>query len=98
MSIYSKTYFLGSGVERLFRYIGLIKLSKLQLIDIFYFYLPELIMVCTSTIIQRILIKINIDEGEPSETFMEITDVTPEATSTWQQANSISVAISIGTI
>jgi len=90
-------FILGSGVERLFRYIGLIELSKLQLIDIFYFYLPELIMVCTSTIVQQILIKINVHEEEPSDTFIEITDSTVPRT-TWQQTNSISVAISIGNV
>ncbi|XP_025418980.1 piezo-type mechanosensitive ion channel component-like isoform X9 [Sipha flava] len=82
------------GIERLFRYIGLIELSKLQLIEIFYFYLPELIMVCASTIIQRMLIKINSEVEETSNTFVEITE--PESRATWQQTSSISIAISIG--
>lgn len=86
---------LGGGVERLFRYIGLIELSKLQLVEILYFYLPEIIMVFTSTIIQRMLIKINVKEEETSNTFMEIAD--PDSrTVTWQQTSSISVAISMG--
>lgn len=80
----------------MFRYIGLIELSKLQLVEIFYFFLPELIMVCASTIIQRILIKINIEEEEVQDNFMEITD--PESRSTWQQTSFISIAISIGKI
>lgn len=81
----------------MFRYIGLIELSKLQLVEIFYFFLPELIMVCASTIIQRILIKINIEEGdEVQDSYMEITD--PESRSTWQQTSFISIAISIGKI
>lgn len=78
----------------MFRYIGLIELSKLQLVEIFYFYLPELIMVCASTIIQRMLIKINTEVEETSENFTEITD--PESRATWQQTSSISIAISIG--
>lgn len=79
----------------MFRYIGLIELSKLQLVEIFYFYLPELIMVCASTIIQRMLIKINVEEEETSDNFIEITD--PESSrNTLQQTSSISVAISIG--
>ncbi|XP_025196089.1 piezo-type mechanosensitive ion channel component-like isoform X2 [Melanaphis sacchari] len=82
------------AIERMFRYIGLIELSKLQLIDILFFYLPELIMVCASTIIQRMLIKINIEE-DASDTFTEITDPESRAT-TWEQTSSISVAISIG--
>lgn len=90
---------LGSGIERTFRYIGLIELSKLQLVDIFYFYLPEMIMVCASTIIQRVLIKINSEEEETSDTFMEIPDTDPaESRGTWQQTSSISIAISIGKI
>lgn len=87
---------LGSGVERTLRYIGLVELSKLQLAEIFYFYLPELIMVCTSTIVQHILIKINVEEEETSHTFMEITDT--ESKKTWQQTSFISIAISIGKI
>lgn len=82
-----------SGVERMFRYIGLIELSKLQLVEILYFYLPELIMVCASTIIQRMLIKINVEE-DASDNFIEIAD--PESRATWQQTSSISIAISIG--
>lgn len=85
---------LGGKAERLLRYIGLIELSKLQLLEIVYFYLPELIMVCASTIIQRMLIKINIEEDETSDAFMEITD--SESRGTWQHTSSISVAISIG--
>jgi len=53
-------------------------------------------MVCASTIIQRMLIKINVEE-DASDTFMEITDSETRAT-TWQQTSSISVAISIGKI
>lgn len=53
-------------------------------------------MVCTSTIVQQILIKINVEEEEPSDTFMEITD--PESKTTWQQTSFISIAISIGKI
>ncbi|VVC24089.1 Hypothetical protein CINCED_3A012133 [Cinara cedri] len=83
-----------SGMEPLFRYIGFIVLSKLKLVDIFYFYLPELIMVCSSTIIQRILLKINAEEEETSDSFMEISD--PESRTTRQQTSSISIAISIG--
>jgi hypothetical protein len=82
-----------SGVERMFRYIGLIELSKLQLVEILYYYLPELIMVCASTIIQRMLIKINVEE-DASDSFIEITD--PESRATRQQTSSISIAISIG--
>lgn len=79
----------------MFRYIGLVELSKLQLVEIFYFYLPELIMVCASTIIQRMLFKINVEEEETSDNFIEITD--PESSrTTLQQTSSISVAISIG--
>lgn len=81
-------------MERLFRYIGLIGLSKLELLDIFYFYLPELIMVSASTIIQRMLFKINIEQDETSDAFMEITD--PESTATY--TSFISVAISIGKV
>ena len=55
----------------MFRYIGLIELSKLQLVEILYFYLPELIMVCASTIIQRMLIKINVEE-DASDSFIKI--------------------------
>jgi len=84
---------LGSVVERTFRYIGLIELSKLSLIEIFYFYLPELIMVCVSTIVQRILIKINGEE-ENTNSFMEIPS--SESRMTWQQTSFISVAISMG--
>lgn len=79
----------------MFRYIGLIELSKLQLVEILYFYLPELIMVCASTIIQRMLIKINVEE-DTSDNFTEIVD--PESRATWQQTSSISIAISIGKI
>lgn len=53
-------------------------------------------MVCSSTIIQRILIKINAEEEEISDTFIEISD--PESRATWQHTSSISVAISIGNI
>lgn len=55
-------------------------------------------MVCSSTIIQRILKKINAEEEteEASDTFMEILD--PESRATRQQTTSISVAISIGKI
>jgi len=53
-------------------------------------------MVCASTIIQRMLIKINVEE-DASNTFMEITDPESRA-ATWQQTSSISIAISIGTI
>lgn len=53
-------------------------------------------MVCASTIIQRILIKINVEEGETSDGFMEITDTAESEAPTWQQTNSISIAISIG--
>lgn len=81
----------------MFRYIGLIELSKLQFVEIVYFFLPELIMVCASTIIQRILIKINIEEEEEiPEHFMDITE--SESRSTWQQTSFISIAISIGNI
>lgn len=83
-----------SGIERMFRYIGLIELSKLQLVEILYFYLPELIMVCASTIIQRMLIKINVEDNA-SDSFVEITDPA-ESRATWQQTSSISIAISIG--
>lgn len=79
----------------MFRYIGLIELSKLQLVEILYFYLPELIMVCASTIIQRMLIKINVEE-DASDNFTEIVDT--ESRATWQQTSSISIAISIGKI
>jgi len=79
----------------MFRYIGLIELSKLQLVEILYFYLPELIMVCASTIIQRMLTKINVEE-DASDNFTEIAD--PESRATWQQTSSISIAISIGKI
>lgn len=81
----------------MFRFIGLIELSKLQLVEILYFYLPEIIMVCASTIIQRILIKINIEEEETSDEFMEITD-SAESRATWQQTSSISISISIGKV
>lgn len=81
----------------MFRYIGLIELSKLQLVEIFYFFLPELIMVCASTIIQRILVKINVEEEEEvQDNFMEISDL--ESRSTWQQTSFIAIAISIGKI
>lgn len=86
---------IGGGVERMFRYIGLIELSKLQLVEILYFYLPEFIMVLTSTIIQRMLIKINVKEEETSDNFVEMTDIGSRA-ATWQQTSSISVAISMG--
>jgi len=52
-------------------------------------------MVCSSTIIQRILIKINVEDNA-SDSFIEITD--PESRATWQQTSSISIAISIGKI
>lgn len=53
-------------------------------------------MVCSSTIIQRILKKINAEEETEEDTFMEILD--PESRATRQQTTSISVAISIGKI
>lgn len=53
-------------------------------------------MVCASTIIQRILIKINVEEGETSDGFMEITDTAESEAPTLQQTSSISIAISIG--
>lgn len=82
-------------MERTFRYIGLIQLSNLQLIDIFLFYVPELIMVFASTIIQQLIIKINIIEDRP-DNYVDIEN--PEIRTTGQQANSISIAISIGKI
>lgn len=51
-------------------------------------------MVCASTIIQRMLIKINTEIEETSNSFVEITE--PESKATWQQTSSISIAISIG--
>lgn len=52
-------------------------------------------MVFTSTIIQRMLIKINVKEEETSDTFIEMTD--PDVrVATLQQTSSISVAISMG--
>lgn len=80
----------------MFRYIGLIELSKLQLVEVLYFYLPEFIMVCASTIIQQMLIKINTQVDETSDNFVEIAD--PESRATWQQTSSISIAISIGNL
>jgi len=52
-------------------------------------------MVCVSTIVQRILIKINInEEEEATDTFMEISN--SDSRATWQQTSFISVAISMG--
>lgn len=79
----------------MFRYIGLIQLSKLQLVDIFFFYMPELIMAFASTIIQQLIIKINVVEDR-SDTYVDIEN--PEIRTTDQQANFISIAISIGKI
>lgn len=81
-------------MERMFRYIGLIQLSKLQLIEIFYFYIPELLMVCASTIVQRLIIKTNVIEEERSDTYVDIGN--PETKSDNQPVNYISIAITIG--
>lgn len=51
-------------------------------------------MVCVSTIIQRMLIKINVEEEETTDNFMEISN--SESKVTWQQTSFISVAISMG--
>ncbi|XP_050528332.1 piezo-type mechanosensitive ion channel component-like isoform X3 [Daktulosphaira vitifoliae] len=83
-----------SNMERLFRHIGFIDISKLDIIQLCLFYLPEFIMICTSTIIQRVLVKINNRNYQISENFMEVSN--SDIRESDQQNSLLCVAISIG--
>ncbi|XP_050433590.1 piezo-type mechanosensitive ion channel component isoform X6 [Adelges cooleyi] len=83
-----------SRVESLFRYIGFIELSKLDLFQIFEFYIPELTMICASTIIQRALLKINDTQDETSDEFTGVANA--DSRVSHQQKSSIALTISIG--